>query len=187
MIVYFLNRIVYNRSMKAILLTVGFWLGLMGGIGLIQMTSDPLVSFSIMLPPIEQKVVQTTDPEDIFWLALNIYYEARSEELDSRKSVAYVTLNRVKHYNYPSTIKDVVTERDQFSWYWDGKPDRPLEREAWQSAQILAEDILEQYAAGDYYDDLTMYSTHYHRYDIQPEWSFAFEESTRQGSHIFYY
>ncbi len=173
--------------MKALLFIVGIWIGLTCGQGLIQLISDPLVRFSIILPPIEQSVVKRADPEDIYWMALNIYYEARSDSTTSQRSVAHVTINRVTDSRFPNDIKGVVTDRDQFSWFWDGKSDKPKELEAWAEAQILAEEVIDQVAAGLYYDDLTWYSTHYHRWDIKPDWSYAFMQTVDVGSHLYYY
>ena len=76
-------------------------------------------------------------------LALNIYHEARSEPLYSQVAVAQVTLNRVSNPNYPSTVCGVVTQKGQFSWYWDGLSDKPKEPLAWKRSVALADLILE--------------------------------------------
>ena len=47
---------------------------------------------------------------DIFCLAKNIYHEAGVENKKGKYAVAQVTLNRVKHRSYPSTICHVVKE-----------------------------------------------------------------------------
>ena len=73
-------------------------------------------------------------PEDIYCLALNIYFEARNQKtIDAKSSVGYVVLNRVRHENYPNTICEVVTMSKkvkgrvvcQFSWYCDNRPNVP--------------------------------------------------------------
>lgn len=76
--------------------------------------------------------------DDTHCLALNIYHEARSEPIEGQVAVALVTLNRVKSGVYPNNVCDVIKQYKQFSWYWDGKPDRPMEQVAWHMAQQLA-------------------------------------------------
>jgi len=115
-------------------------------------------------------------------LALNIYHEARSEPLYSQVAVAQVTLNRVSNPNYPSTVCDVVTQKHQFSWYWDGLPDRPLEPVAWLRSVALADLILE----ADISVDCVESSTHYHADYVKPYWSKVFEKTCQLGKHIFY-
>lgn len=67
----------------------------------------------------------------ILCLALNLYYEARSEPLLGQVAVTQVVLNRVKSDKFPDTICAVIRQRKQFSWYWDGKSDKPNETKAW--------------------------------------------------------
>lgn len=115
-------------------------------------------------------------------LALNIYHEARSEPLYSQVAVAQVTLNRVSNPNYPSTVCGVVTQKHQFSWYWDGLPDRPKEPVAWTRSLALADLILE----ADISVDCVEQSTHYHADYVKPYWSKVFEKTCQLGKHIFY-
>ena len=56
-------------------------------------------------------------------LALNVYWEARSEPMQGQLAVAAVTLNRVNDPRFPDDICDVVRQggevrkhRCQFSW-----------------------------------------------------------------------
>lgn len=144
-------------------------------------------SFSLVLPPYVERTVPVVSDEDIHWMALNIYYEARNLDVEAQTAVAYVTINRKRDDRWPNDIKSVVTDYAQFSWYWDGKPDRPYELEAWADAQELAEMILLDVARNGFYDDLTGWSTHYHADHITPEWSESFAQSVQLGTHIFYY
>ena len=52
-----------------------------------------------------------------YMLALNMYREARGESLQGQLAVAEVTLNRVKHKSFPSTICSVISQKNQFTWY----------------------------------------------------------------------
>jgi len=53
-------------------------------------------------------------------LALNIYFEARSEPIQGQIAIAEVTLNRVASPNFPNDVCSVVLQDTsagcQFSW-----------------------------------------------------------------------
>ena len=60
------------------------------------------------------------------------------------RAVASVVLNRVAHPQFPDTVCAVVTQGGedppcQFSWWCDGKSDRPTEPHAWRLAQQIAQ------------------------------------------------
>ena len=52
--------------------------------------------------------------ESIFWLAMNIYHEARGEQLAGQVAVGHVVLNRAERQGKP--VKDIVLAPYQFSW-----------------------------------------------------------------------
>ncbi len=86
-------------------------------------------------------------------LALAMYWEAKTEGADGMRAVASVVLNRRAHPEFPDTVCGVVkqggeTPPCQFSWWCDGKSDRPTEAAAWQLAQSLALSSLDQAGAG---------------------------------------
>ncbi len=114
-------------------------------------------------------------------LALNVYFEARSEDTRGQLAVAEVTLNRVKSEKYPDNICDVVWQRKQFSWTHDGKSDKPKHAKAWEKAQRIA---LFAVTTGNRIvgDDVT----HYHASYTQPYWTTSYERVAKVGTHIFY-
>ena len=122
-------------------------------------------------------------------IALNVYYEARSEPLESQVGVANVVLNRVASDKFPDDACSVVYQglekgrgRCQFSWYCDGKPDTPKNEKAWRKAQDVAFLVL--------YDkiklDVTEGATHYHATYVRPSWARTKKRTTRIEKHIFY-
>ena len=122
-------------------------------------------------------------------LALNIYYEARSSNLADKAAVADVVINRTLDRRYPATICGVVHDgykegrRDcQFSWYCDGKPDRPQNADAWYEAQTIAYDML-TYSK---YRGITEGATHYHATYVNPRWASSLQMVGRIGEHIYY-
>lgn len=126
------------------------------------------------------------DPE-LHCLALNIYHEARSEPELGQIAVAQVTLNRVQSPHFPDSICAVVKQgtnrpgRCQFSWWCDGRPDRPTEPEAWQQALAIGRRVLE-----DRVMDPTQGALYYHATSVRPEWSNRFKRTARIGRHLFY-
>ena len=120
-------------------------------------------------------------------LALNIYWEARSEPRLGQIAVAAVTLNRVADPGFPDTVCGVVRQGEergrnlcQFSWHCDGLDDRPRNPAAWQHAQRLA-----RLALAGQLPDPTGGALWFHSDQVHPDW--ADMTPIRQiGTHIFY-
>jgi len=133
-------------------------------------------------------------------LATNIYFEARGESLDGKKAVAFVTLNRVESKDFPDDICSVVYQakhstwwkeaRDrnvplrnkcQFSWYCDGKSDRVINLDEYDSLYRLASEVI----VGKH-EDNTNGAIYYHADYVSPTWRLAFTKTTQIDDHIFY-
>jgi N-acetylmuramoyl-L-alanine amidase len=127
-------------------------------------------------------------------MALNVYYEARGSNLADRAAVADVVLNRVNDSRYPATVCGVVKQglqnadgsmrrnKCQFSWYCDGKHDRPLDEDRWVEAQSIAWNMVEE----NKYRGITEGATHYHATYVNPRWASTLQLVGRIGAHIFY-
>jgi spore germination cell wall hydrolase CwlJ-like protein len=122
---------------------------------------------------------------DEYWLALNIYYEAASESRVGKMAVGIVTLNRVNDPRYPKTVKDVVTEKNQFSWYNDRVVKAPANKEAWQECLQIAKMLLTKGADNDIMLMLEG-ATHYHATYVKPPWAKTKTKIVQIGEHIFY-
>lgn len=123
-------------------------------------------------------------------MALNIYFEARSQSYMEKMGVFWVTMNRVEAEEYPNDICSVVKQKHQFSWYWDGKKDSidwndPLEVQAWKSVFDLSDSLLKLYD-NDMLEDVTSGADHYHAHYILPHWAEEFEVTTAFDGHIYY-
>jgi len=114
-------------------------------------------------------------------LSLNVYFEARDQPFAGQVAVAQVTMNRVADPRYPDTICEVVYDHKQFSWYWDGKSDRPREEEAWEQAQLIASAVM----AGSGHSELQGV-THYHAIWVNPYWNKNMTLVAMIGGHVFY-
>lgn len=117
-------------------------------------------------------------------MALNIYFEARSEDFLSQLAVAHVVENRVESSLFPNSYCGVVKEggekrhRCQFSWYCDGKSDNPKDLAAWKQAIYVA-------MVYSKYEDPTSGALWYHAHYVQPRW--AGSSYVAVGSHRFYH
>jgi spore germination cell wall hydrolase CwlJ-like protein len=167
-----------------------------GGFELIKLTND--------IPP----QLISRDPEAIC-MALNIYYESRSDNLAGQYAVADVVLNRMQDNRYPNTVCEVIkqgpvkeswkTKKDpdlplservynpirhkcQFSWYCDGKHDLPQNQDLWHLVQNMAYLMIWEKK----YVGITEGSTHYHAEYVNPRWASGLHLTGRIGKHIFY-
>ena len=120
-------------------------------------------------------------------LALNIYFEARSEPIQGQIAIAEVTLNRVASTNYPNDVCSVVLQENkdgcQFSWWCDGKSDQPREHNSLRTSKALAELMLNE---GRYITVIGNQATHYHSNEVHPYWANDLHKIRRIGKHIFY-
>jgi N-acetylmuramoyl-L-alanine amidase len=136
-------------------------------------------------------VVHDHDPAymaELRCLALNIYWEARSESIPGQLAVAAVTLNRVQSPRFPSSVCDVVRQggevrrhRCQFSWWCDGRSDKPRDRAAWKESLHIAKLIKK----GEV-NDPTNGALWYHAVSVKPVWAKKLDRYARIGQHIFY-
>lgn len=118
----------------------------------------------------------------LFCLALNVYFEARSEDLAAQYAVAEVTLNRVASPDFPDDVCEVVWQRKQFSWTHDGKSDKPRDRKAWRRAVSVAAYALED----DGHTVVGYDALYYHADYVNPYWARTYERVAKVGRHIFY-
>ena len=124
------------------------------------------------------------DPADC--LALALYWEAKTEGPHGMLAVAAVVLNRVAHPEFPDTVCAVVSEGGetppcQFSWWCDGKSDRPTEQRAWTLAQSLARSVVVAPPR-----DPTRGALFFHNTSIATPWLRQRERTVQIGRHIFY-
>ncbi|MGE0624848.1 MAG: cell wall hydrolase [Pseudomonadales bacterium] len=117
-------------------------------------------------------------------VALAMYWEARGEGRDGMAAVGAVVDNRVKSHAFPNDHCSVVyqggeTPPCQFSWWCDGKSDRPTNQAQWALALGTAEDLL----AGRI-SDPTKGALFFHSTAIRRPWNRT--QTARIGNHVFY-
>lgn len=95
-------------------------------------------------------VPSTNKSSDIELLACVIYQEAGGDEYcdTCRRRVADVVLNRVNHPEFPNTIKEVLTAKNQYGRYyytgvvWPSRAKNVYEKDAVARAYRIAEEVL---------------------------------------------
>lgn len=128
--------------------------------------------------------------EEVECLARNIYYESRGEPIDGQEWVAWVTINRSHHEDYPSTICSVVHQCNsnnvcQFSWVRYNRNSIPEDEEAWEQSIDIAINVLLGEKFGDSFDP-TDGAIMFHSVQARPRWRHSYELVDQIGSHIFY-
>jgi len=139
--------------------------------------------------------VDQVDPMELECMSKNIYFEASTESTAGKIAVGQVVLNRKDSISFPNTVCDVVYEgkhyksgfpvrdRCQFSWYCDGKHDRPFRGKLWENSVELAKFLLET----DDLVDITDGATFYHAdYISAPRWTTTKIKTVTIDRHIFY-
>ena len=115
--------------------------------------------------------------EALVCLALNVYYEARSQSIVEQIAVAQVVINRVNDDRYPNTICEVVKQGEKNP---DGT-DKPHNKKSWEIALSVARSVRDGKTT-----DLTEGATHYHAISVNPYWAKTLNRVARIGKHIFY-
>jgi N-acetylmuramoyl-L-alanine amidase len=135
--------------------------------------------------------------EDIDYLAVTIWAEARGEGREGMELVAHVIKNRVDSPNkrrYGTGVAGVVTKPWQFSCWNVGDPNRarcenlmkgqaPTGRDgvAWNEAKKVAYSVLIGALP-----DVTKGATYYHTAAVDPSWNRDMRLVARVGRHLFW-
>ena len=126
-------------------------------------------------------------------MAEAVYFEARNQNFLGQIAVAIVIHNRTKDDRWPSTVCGVVREglywrgnpikdKCQFSYWCDGKPERPAEKEAWDKALDISKQVLENRISIKSLQG----ATHYHTTTVRPFWAKKLKPRGQIGDHKFY-
>jgi len=152
---------------------------LFAGAAIIALLAGPMTSLAAP--------AAASDDQEIDCLALTIYHEARGESERGKLAVGHVVMNRTRSVLFPADVCAVVRQggqqynRCQFSWWCDGRSDRPKDQAALRESLWLAEEI--------YYGctrDPTAGALWYHSIAVRPSWSKALGRGKRIDSHVFY-
>ncbi|WGF88503.1 cell wall hydrolase [Marinivivus vitaminiproducens] len=167
-------------------------LAMLTGVGLLGQRWMPMLSpqqaiaeglrTPVDLPGLGLSLTRT--PEACLTLAM--YWEAKGEGVVGMAAVGAVVMNRTGSRLFPNDVCAVVTQGGeggpcQFSFWCDGRSDRPVERTPWQNARKLAQVLL----AGRLTDP-SEGALYFHAGHVSPYWMTAFEPTVRIRNHFFY-
>lgn len=148
---------------------------------------SPSSSMTYLSRRLERRLLTRFESE-VRCLALNLYFEARSEKEMGQRAVGHVVMNRVKHPTYPNSVCEVVRQGGekklhhcQFSWWCDGRSDKPMDKKAWTLSMRLARKI---YLG--IFEDTTDGALWYHATYVKPYWSKSLLQGSKIGQHVFY-
>ena len=119
--------------------------------------------------------------EDLFWLAVCLYHEARGECDEGIQAVAHVILNRAKQKR--KTVKEIVLQPSQFSWANNGA--RPPIKDYGSFVKCLdlaGKTVKEREELGVDFNG----ADHYHAVTVNPSWAKSMQKIAKVGGHIFY-
>jgi len=134
--------------------------------------------------------------EDVECLALNIYFEARNDTVESQYTTSDVVMFRVMHSDFPDTICGVVKDGNYpswnkvvpkkyecaFSWMCDRKSDIPTDDKAWRVAKFIANDVVNN---PNYISSID-YALFYHARYVNPYWAATKVFVGKVGLHLYY-
>lgn len=127
---------------------------------------------------------QQVDANAQHCVALAMYWEARGEGRRGMLAVGSVVMNRVEDQRFPNSACDVVyqggeTPPCQFSWWCDGKSDRPTDPASWSASLKLANELLTADP-----QDPTHGALFFHNMSIKSPWRRT--QTAAIGNHVFY-
>lgn len=141
-----------------------------------------------MIEKIEEKYLPAFDLQEIECLALNIYKEARGESTSGMIAVAFVTMNRAQSGIFPSTICEVVYQKQnnvcQFSWVcMKDIYHRQVNSQTYEYIKNLATFV---YLNKNNVTDVSNGALFYHADYVKPIWRKSMQVTAKIGRHIFY-
>lgn len=103
-------------------------------------------------------------------------------------AVGFVTLNRIDHDKFPSSIRGVIYQRNQFSWTMNKKGYKIHEKQQWQQAKAVADFLIQVKKLKMTYIaiDFTGGSIYYHNKKVHPYWAAHFIRTITVGNHVLY-
>ena len=121
--------------------------------------------------------------EDLYWLGLNIYHEARGEQTEGKIAVCHVVMNRV--ITRGKTIKEIIMAPNQFSWTIGIDPDYYCISEPGEFREcIIATSLCLKVRASGFC--LHGADHYFNPKVVLPSWAKSMKFIERIGNHDFY-
>ena len=121
------------------------------------------------------------DQSDFRCLREAIYFEAGGIGKGGGRAVAEVILNRVESPKFPDSICGVISDRCQFSYRCDGRPETFAEPRKLAMAEKVAREVLTNPG-----EELTNGALFFHAASMPPGWFNTLRRTASVGGNIFY-
>ena len=128
-------------------------------------------------------------PQDLNWLAMNIYHEARGGSLEGMYAVGIVTMNRVNDESYPKSVKAVITQPHQFSWFKGNISEKAKDVQSYEIARNVAQNVLEENMRDKTYVKVKKRlgeAVYFHANYVRPSWARKKRFIAKIDKHLFY-
>lgn len=160
-------------------------------------TSAPAQEASLVVEePVDEpeawlmRQLSESDEREVHALAIALYFEARGESITGQQKVAEVIFRRVIDPRWPNTVEAVIKDGEerlhgcQFSFMCDGRPENPVDENAWTLASFSAGAIYDRYLRGE----LKVGCAHSYHADYATNTAYfrGLDPVEQVGSHIFY-
>lgn len=133
----------------------------------------------------QKKIEWCKKDKDCSKLAEALYFEARSEPDEGVVAVAQVILNRASYpKRWKHTVREVIQEKWQFSYLWDGSVKRGMKNKAQaERMTIIAADVLHGRIVAPEWSKNVFF---YHTKRVSPFWQSKKKVVATVGEHVFY-
>ena len=128
-------------------------------------------------------ITKSPNKRDLECLSLSIYWESKGEGRNGMILTGLVVMNRVKHKSFPDTVCEVIKAPRAFSWYWDGKSDKPKELDRYKLAQSISKELLN----GEHGGKMPSSVTFFKKCDYKSTFFSKLKLHRKYGRHCFYY
>jgi len=129
--------------------------------------------------------IKTQHVDSLSCLAMNLYFEARSESDISLITITAVVFNRVDDVRFPDTICEVVYSDRAFSWLNGDVSLEVKNIEQYKRVYKIAEHAIMN---RQFIQEMSEGVDHYHEKSIKPYWSKSKKVTfkSRVDNHLFY-
>lgn len=118
------------------------------------------------------------DADDAYMLAKIAMAEAEGEDTEGKALVILTVLNRVWSDEFPDTISEVISQKDAFTSYWDGRYDKVEPNEdCYDALELVQVEHWDESEGATYFERTSTEDTWHNR---------TLEKLFTHGNHTFY-
>ncbi len=119
--------------------------------------------------------------ENLYWISLCLYHEARGEPRNGQIAVAHVIMNRA--IKRGMSVKEIILQPHQFSWVNDNRPDNVQNHKAFVICKESVAEARREQLEGKNFQGANHY---FADYIPAPSWAKDMTLVEKIGKHLFY-